>query len=324
MILMTEEKFFYKYQCLEKVKDERGKDRQYAIENLANNQLYFQHPKGYNDPYDSMIRYYKESTVEAFINKLIKHGFTRDKAIDILEEEINDGLIIRDDDLLRTEYHGRDHLPLPLTCCFSAKNDNILMWSHYANHHKGVCLCFKSKLTKGFPHLTINSKAVKLYPMDYDIIPPYPINFLNQNEDKTQFSKFLSTKSQDWEYEQEYRMFLTEKDTKRNLNEFKKEELEGIILGMRMNFSDANEIYETINKHYLKKGIDVNFYVAEFIQGEYKAPPKKIDIKTHLKNLFEKEKLEEEIKHKQRINSDFSILYVGSQETYFININRSI
>jgi hypothetical protein len=118
-------------------------------------------------------------------------------------------------------------------------------------------------------------------------------------------------------------MFLTEKDTKRNLNEFKKEELVGIILGMRMNFSDANEIYETINKHYLKKGININFYVAEFILGEYKAPPIKIDIEAHLKNLIEKVKLEEEIKRKQRINSDFSILYVGRQESDFIEINIS-
>jgi hypothetical protein len=60
------------------------------------------------------------------------------------------------------------------------------MWSHYANHHKGVCLCFKSKIIKGFPYLTINSKAVRLNHMDYDIIPP-PINFLNQNEEPGRF-----------------------------------------------------------------------------------------------------------------------------------------
>jgi hypothetical protein len=39
MIWMAEEKFFYKYQSLEKVKDEDGKDRKYTIENLANNKL---------------------------------------------------------------------------------------------------------------------------------------------------------------------------------------------------------------------------------------------------------------------------------------------
>ncbi len=323
MIRMAEEKFFYKYQSLEKVTDKSGKDRKYTIENLANNQLYFQHPRGYNDPYDSMLRYYKETSVEAFINKLMKEcRISRDKAIDIIEEDINQGLIIRDGDLLRTEYHGRDHLSLPLICCLSGNSDNILMWCHYAHHHKGVCLRFKSKLMEGFPYLTINSKPIRLFPMDYDIIPPYPINFHNQNEEQNQLSKLVLTKSFDWKYEEEYRMFLNEEDAKGNLNEFKKEELEGIILGMRMNYNDANEIYKTINNNYLKKGINVNFYVAEFIPGEYKAPPKKIDIKGYLKKLFNKMKLENEIKEKQRLNRDVSILYVGSQESYFVQIRK--
>ncbi|MHC1756218.1 MAG: DUF2971 domain-containing protein [Methanosarcina sp.] len=323
MIKMAVNKFLYKYQCFEKVKDESGKDRQYTIENLANNQLYFQHPREYNDPYDSMLRYYKESTVEASINKLMKkHGFSRDKAIDIIDKNIKKGLTKRDGDVLRTECYGRDHLPLPLVCCFSKNSNNILMWSHYAHHHKGVCLRFKSKLKEGFPHLTINSKDVRLFPMNYDIIPPDPINFHNQNEENIQLSKLLSTKSLDWKYEQEYRMFLTEEDAKGNLNKFKKDELEGIILGMRTNYIDANEIYKTINENYLKKGINVNFYVAEFIPGEYKAPPKKIDIKEHLNKLFEEMKLEDEIKNKQRLNSDFSILHVDSQEPYFLQIRK--
>lgn len=328
---MAEEKFFYKYQSLEKVKDKSGKDRQYTIENLANNQLYFQHPRGYNDPYDSVICYYKESKVENSINKLMKEcGFSRDKAINSIEEEIRKGLIKRDGDLLRTECHGRDDLSLPLTCCFSEKSDNILMWSHYASHHKGVCLRFKSKLIAGFPYLTINSKAVRLFPMDYDIIPPYPINFHNQNEERAQFFKFLSTKSLDWKYESEYRIFLIEEETQRNLNEFNKEELEGIILGMQIDYIDAYEIYETINENYLKKGINVNFYVAEFIPGEYNALPKKIDINEYLNNLSNKTELKDEIKHEQRLNSashlnnDSSILYVGGQESYFITVRKVV
>ena len=117
---MTEEKLFYKYLSLEIVKDENGKDRQYTIENLSNNQLYFQHPKGYNDPYDSMIRYYRERTEEASINKLMKErGFSKNEAIEIIEDYIREGIIKRDGDLLITECHGRDDFPLPLTCCFS-------------------------------------------------------------------------------------------------------------------------------------------------------------------------------------------------------------
>jgi hypothetical protein len=321
---MTEEKLFYKYQSLEIVKDENGKDRQYTIENLSNNQLYFQHPKGYNDPYDSMIRYYRERTEEASINKLMKErGFSKNEAIEIIEDYIREGIIKRDGDLLITECHGRDDFPLPLTCCFSKESGNILMWSHYANYHKGVCLCFKAKLIEGYPHLTINSKAARLYPIFYEKTPPSPINFNNQNEEMDKFSAFLSTKSKHWEYEQEHRMFLTEKDTIENLNKFEKEELEGVILGIRINSIDASQIYETINEHYLKKGVNVNFYVEEVDLGQYKVQPKKIDIKTHIIKIVEKEKLHNEIKRRKRINSDISTLYVGSQESWFININRS-
>jgi hypothetical protein len=188
--------------------------------------------------------------MEASIEKNMKlYGLTRDQVTNSIEEQIEEGIVKREGDLLRMECHGRDLLPLPLICCFSEKCDNILMWSHYANYHKGVCLRFKSKLIEGFPYLTINSKAVELFPMNYDIIPPYPINYHNQVEGNAQLLKLLSTKSLDWEYENEYIMFLTEEDSKENLNDFKKEELEGIILGMRIDYIDANEIYETINKN---------------------------------------------------------------------------
>lgn len=305
MIQMFDEKFFYKYQSLEIIKDKTGKDRQYAIENLASNQLYFQHPKEYNDPYDSVIHYYKESTVKATIDKWMKrHGFTREKAIDVMEKEVKERIIKRDGDLLRVNCYGRDFLPLPLTCCFSDKNDNILMWSHYAKDHKGVCLRFKSKLIEGVPYLTVNSKAVRLHPINYDLKSPDPINYHNQIEEQGQISKFLSTKSSDWIYESEYRMFLPKEMPRKNLNEFKKEELEGVILGMKMNYFDASEIYETINEHYLRKGINVNFYVADFVPSEYKAPPKKIeDIEKHLQNLLGRMQLEEQSKHEQRFSN---------------------
>jgi hypothetical protein len=42
MIQMAEEKFFYKYQSFEKVKDKNGNDRQYVVENLVNNCFYLQ------------------------------------------------------------------------------------------------------------------------------------------------------------------------------------------------------------------------------------------------------------------------------------------
>lgn len=304
MVYMTDEKLFYKYQSFEGIKDIKGNSKQYIIENLANNQLYFQHPREYNDPFDSLIRYYSECTIEEFINKAMKASRfpgTREQCLEKLEKSIKEDIYKRNGNLIRANYDARDFFHLPLTCCFSETKDNILMWSHYAKHHKGVCLSFKSKLIKGLPYLTINSKPVRLYPMKYEKKAPNPMNLHNQTEEMGQMSKFLSTKPLDWIYESEYRIFLERDVAKGNLNEFKKEELEGVILGARANFDDVNEIYKTINKHYLSKGINVKFYVEEIIPEEYKVLPKEIDIKKYLQTLFGRMQLEEEHEREQRI-----------------------
>ena len=191
MIHMDTDKFFYKYQSFEETNGNK-----YVIENLSNNQLYFQHPSKYNDPFDSSILYYSESTVEAYINKLMKVSrYTREQAFEILSKLIQDGKIKQNGDLVRQDFRSKN-FPLPLTCCFSDKNDDILMWSHYAKHHKGVCLCFKSKLIDGVPHLTINSKPLKLEPIKYEKKAPNPINLRNQIQEIGQLYKFLTTKAE--------------------------------------------------------------------------------------------------------------------------------
>ena len=111
---------------------------------------------------------------------------------------------------------------------------------------------------------------------------------LNQAEETGQMFKFFSTKSSDWTYESEYRILLTEELAKRNLNKFKKEELKGIILGSQVGYFSANKIYEIINQHYLKKGINVKLYKAKIIPEEYKVLPVEIDLKKHLPILLEK------------------------------------
>ncbi|WP_292376134.1 DUF2971 domain-containing protein [Methanosarcina sp. UBA411] len=311
MVRMTDEKFFYKYQSFE---DENGDYNKHVIENLANNQLYFQHPREYNDPFDSLIHYYTESTVKAYIDRLMNESqLTREQSIEHLEELIEEGVFKRKGDLLRGDFYAKDYFPpMPLMCCFSKKNNDILMWSHYAKHHKGVCLIFKSKLIEGIPHLTINYQLLKLHPIIYDKKAPAPINMRDQAEETEQMFKFLSTKSSDWTYESEYRIFLTEKLAKGNLNKFKKEELKGIILGARVGYFSANKIYEIINQHYLSKGIDVKFYKARIIPEEYKVLPVEIDLKEHLPILFRKMKLEEEYKKNHNISDTLERLKRGS------------
>jgi len=155
MIQMLEEKFFYKYQSLTKEKDS---DTIYTIENLTNNQLFFEHPNKFNDPFDSRVYCFYLGTEEQFINlyESIKN-YDRASALKVINEYIEKGIYEKRGDLIYTDfkkiYDGDDKKQFhrdvndaiyPKVCCFSDTCKNILMWSHYADSHKGICLRFRA------------------------------------------------------------------------------------------------------------------------------------------------------------------------------------
>ncbi|MFQ1824643.1 DUF2971 domain-containing protein [Aeromonas veronii] len=80
-------------------------------------------------------------------------------------------------------------------------HDNILMWSHYANSHKGVCI--------GYDTDKICDENMQLLPVKYlenrfeesDIVR---CSNLAETFDKVEY-KVVTTKSPQWQYEKEYR-----------------------------------------------------------------------------------------------------------------------
>jgi len=93
-------------------------------------------------------------------------------------------------------------------CCFAERRDSLLMWTHYADSHKGVCLQFKydsdpKKLPAGCFFKKIR----------YSTHRPKP--------DASRISEFeetlLLTKSIDWMYEEEWRVVApADPDSKSN------------------------------------------------------------------------------------------------------------
>jgi hypothetical protein len=72
---MASEKIFYKYQSLKVavndkgkvLKDNNGNNIIYSIKNLANNQLYFNDPTKFNDPFDCKFNVVQIATREQWI-----------------------------------------------------------------------------------------------------------------------------------------------------------------------------------------------------------------------------------------------------------------
>ncbi|GHF31412.1 hypothetical protein GCM10017044_28720 [Kordiimonas sediminis] len=92
--------------------------------------------------------------------------------------------------------------------CFSEGWDNPVIWSHYADKHKGICLGFD------VPDHTL----MKVNYQDHRVVFPYDqilnlTNFDDYPEDQQnllvrEFRKCLCTKYSHWSYEREWRAFV--------------------------------------------------------------------------------------------------------------------
>ena len=94
-------------------------------------------------------------------------------------------------------------------CSLSSEYDNFLMWSHYANEHKGICIAYDVSKVKEY-NKTILKKVI--YTKKIQIYKPYNHIFENpilNNEEKNFISLFY-LKHKNWKYEKEYRIITYE------------------------------------------------------------------------------------------------------------------
>jgi hypothetical protein len=275
----TEEKLFFRYQ---KIDD-------YTKDNLKKNVLYFNDPENFNDPFDCKIDITLEGTKEDWLNYLL-----RNRRPSEINQLIKDKKIKRKKNfyiLNRTKINnelGEEFFEKSphRVCCFSATKLNILMWSHYAENHEGICLCFRTHKIGNGHFLTLDSIPHILFPVKYDKEKPKIVNMLYE-EQYIKLMDFILTKYSDWDYETEYRIpILKDKFVQGYTKKFNKEDLEGVIFGLNAKPEKIKEIYEIINAHYLQQDIKVNFYSTHKIQGEFAIEVKKIEsISKYLTNL---------------------------------------
>jgi hypothetical protein len=130
--------------------------------------------------------------------------------------------------------------------CFAETETNILSWSHYANSHKGVALGFDAQ-----PRSDLAAARKVSYSKDapFSVTLDEMLLFLTSQGPKPKsddaFVKSVFTKSEDWFYEKEWRIFRTvsEVGPDRFIDlPFPPEELVAIYLGCRVSESSKEEI----------------------------------------------------------------------------------
>jgi hypothetical protein len=152
-------KLFFKYRSLDNLKD--------IIDTLIENKLAFSSPNIFNDPFDSAFWVRNKGTKEDWEEHLFWLNLDEETVRYVLTKELNKiegNKYVYSKNIHSTskDYNkivGRFIHILSL----SQINDNILMWSHYASNHKGICLCFKAELKDEKLGFYLNSEFLQLY-----------------------------------------------------------------------------------------------------------------------------------------------------------------
>ena len=130
--------------------------------------------------------------------------------------------------------------------CFSAIADAPTMWAHYADEHRGVVLQFESNDQRDSVTLLATPVIYQAEPPTLPMVDRWVRAFLDEEEIDWDdyFREYYYVKSEDWSYEQEYRVIsLSEDDSQlHDDSPFLREDLRGIILGSALDHNDEADV----------------------------------------------------------------------------------
>lgn len=186
------------------------------------NRLYFAAPIQFNDPYDTKVNITLEGTAEEIIELWNKGG--REKGLGEINIDPTNITLLKDCLKEAAEVYRKNSGVLSLTTNYN----DIIMWSHYADQHRGFCLKFN-------PNVGYFKEAEEVQYSNK--LPSY--NYLeldNSVGERRKLGTCYLTKYEKWKYEEEWRILKLTLNKKEgnNTHEFPEESLTGIIFGYRM------------------------------------------------------------------------------------------
>ena len=196
---------------------------------LKEHYLWFSSFSSFNDPYEGKIRvsknYTKEDLIAFYTSR--EHMMTETDKTELLADP--NGFIEKGMQLLREGIK---------ICCFSTICDNLLMWAHYADKHRGICLQFD--IVEDDRNALDALMHVQYTNMNYSF------NYIHDSDGYIR--KLVCTKALDWAYENEIRVSKTAIDG--NKCYYNPKMLKSVIFGCKTEKEDIEKI-----KHILPEGV---------------------------------------------------------------------
>lgn len=234
-----------------------------TLDNLKDRRIWFSKTASFNDPFDGLTGYNIEKVTEEewqalvdFFRKKWPKGdtdfdrihLTNGKPNEILKGKALQGYKQARQNLInKVQGHGAS--------CFSEIVDDVLMWAHYADGHRGFCLEFDTK----FPPFD------KIQQVQYS--NSYPeINLAKAIVNGANYNSLplLTTKSEHWSYEKEWRLLHEVGNQEFGIDV---ETLTGIYFGCAMPFVHKEVIFLILQNSPTK------FYEMQRSETEFKLTP---------------------------------------------------
>ncbi len=236
--------------------DECG-ERQNQRRILTDNEIFLSSPSRFNDPFDcgTPFKYKKEQLTKENIYLKLRQT-AQENNPNANSEEIERLVYNRQQEVDWTsDGYVKDYFPEFIRMlhknfgvfCLTPHNDNILMWSHYSDSHKGFCVGFDSKIL----FECINGTICKVIHTDEFVE-------LDMFEDEMGISKFLYAKHLIWEYEDEYR--ITKFGDSDKVLKIPNEAIKEVIFGANMSEEIQAEITKIVHD---EKKLNVTFSQAK-------------------------------------------------------------
>ena len=216
----------------------------YLFQSLINDELNLSSPSKFNDPFDCPIRVLLQNDEE--ISSLLRYTydsclkvacFIRNKKLPYMKEDvyINDEYKINDD---KEEFL------------------KSVMWSHYADSHKGICI--KYKFTHSIPQIDDRNITVFSYLKDVRYSDDDMSKYSEHDSINMHDAFFL--KGQQWEYENELRYIYFDINGKNGFQQIKiPNTIEAIYFGLACSVTDINTIINIMkNKKLIVKDHEGN------------------------------------------------------------------
>lgn len=225
-------------------------ERKWLRRTITHRELFLAPPDTMNDPFENRARIVTEDGTSVY--DALEYPAANDTGLEITG--LDTFARFFSDQITHMSFWHKINDALGILS-FSELPGQLLMWSHYAENHRGVCLQFRNTV--------IVDGATAPAPVRYQ--QEYP-NIVVRGSEHTHdelLTPVALTKSSCWDYEREWRLVSLIKGSRRVT--YRPESLTGIILGARMRKDDKERVIAWVKQ----SGDDIALYGSSLRDTEY-------------------------------------------------------